>query len=141
MWPVPVVVIDEDLKNPLKVLLVQDQQPIETLRTSCAHEPLGNPIRLWRAKRSTNDFNVVASEDVVKTRGEFLIPITNQESDWFRALRQGPRQLPGLLNDPRRARIGRATGQMHTPAAQLDEEEDIESLQPDRLDREEIDGQ
>jgi hypothetical protein len=29
MWPVPVVVIDEDLKNPLKVLLVQDQQPIE----------------------------------------------------------------------------------------------------------------
>jgi hypothetical protein len=31
MWPVPVVVIDEDLKNPLKVLLVQDQQPIETL--------------------------------------------------------------------------------------------------------------
>jgi hypothetical protein len=28
MWPVPVVMIDEDLKNPLKVLLVQDQQPI-----------------------------------------------------------------------------------------------------------------
>ena len=91
MGPVPVVVIDEDLKNPLKVLLVQDQQPIETLRTGCAHEPLGNPIRLWRAKRGTNDFNVVASEDVVKTRGEFLIPIANQESDWFRALRQRPR--------------------------------------------------
>jgi hypothetical protein len=30
---------------------------------------------------------------------------------------------------------------MHTAAAQLDEEEDVEALQPDRLDREEIDGQ
>src|SRR5262245_39826642 len=141
MWPVPVVLIDEDFKNSLKVRLVQDQQPIEALRTGCAHESLGNPIRLWRAKRRTNDLNVVTSEHVVKTRGEFLIPIANQESDGFRALRQGPRQLPGLLNDPRLARIGRATGQMDAPAAQFDEEQDIESLQPDRLDREEIDGQ
>ena len=31
MWSVPVVVIDEALKNALKVLVVQNQQPIETL--------------------------------------------------------------------------------------------------------------
>ena len=30
MWPVPVVVIDEHLKDPLKVLLVQNQEPVET---------------------------------------------------------------------------------------------------------------
>ena len=30
---------------------------------------------------------------------------------------------------------------MHTATAQLDEEEDVEPLQPDRLDGEEIDGQ
>ena len=30
MWPVPVVVIDEYLKDPLKVLLVQNQQLVET---------------------------------------------------------------------------------------------------------------
>src|SRR5262245_2370068 len=30
---------------------------------------------------------------------------------------------------------------MNTPAAQLDEEEDVETLQPNRLDREEIDRQ
>ena len=90
MGPVPVVVIDEDLKNPLKMLLVQDQQPIETLRTGCAHEPLGHPIRLWRLKRGTNDLNVVASEDVVKTIGEFVIPIANQKPHRLRAFRQGP---------------------------------------------------
>ena len=31
MWPVPVVVIDEYVKDPLKVLLVQNQEPVETL--------------------------------------------------------------------------------------------------------------
>jgi hypothetical protein len=30
MRPVPVVVIDEHVKDPLKVLLVQNQQPVET---------------------------------------------------------------------------------------------------------------
>lgn len=31
MWPVPVVVIDELFEDPLKVLLVENQQPAETL--------------------------------------------------------------------------------------------------------------
>jgi hypothetical protein len=31
MWPVPVVVLHEDLEDPLKMLMVQDQQPVETL--------------------------------------------------------------------------------------------------------------
>jgi hypothetical protein len=30
MWPVPVVVVHKSVENPLKVLLVQNQQPIET---------------------------------------------------------------------------------------------------------------
>ena len=68
-----------------------------------------------------------------------MLPIANQESHRFRVLRQGPRQLPGLLDDPWRARIRRATRQMHTTATQLDEEEHVEPFQPDRLDGEEID--
>ena len=37
MWPVPVVVIEEHLKDPLKVLLVQNQEPVETfLSGRCA---------------------------------------------------------------------------------------------------------
>jgi hypothetical protein len=90
MWPVPVVVIDEHLKDSLKVLLVQNQEPVETFRAGGAHEPLGNRIRLWRAARRPNDLHAVASEDVVKTIGEFLIPIANQKPHRLRAFRQGP---------------------------------------------------
>ena len=69
------------------------------------------------------------------------IPITNQKPDRFRPVRQRPRQLPRLLDDPWPAWIRRATGEMHTTAAQLDKEENVKALQPDCLDREEIDGQ
>ena len=31
MWPVAVVMLREDVKDPLKMLVVQDQQPVETL--------------------------------------------------------------------------------------------------------------
>ena len=31
MWPVPIVMIDERLEDPFQVLLVENQQPVETL--------------------------------------------------------------------------------------------------------------
>jgi hypothetical protein len=106
-----------------------------------AHESLGDSVGLWRPKSRTNDLSPLASERLIKLIGEFLIPIANQKPQRFRALGQTPRQLTRLLNDPRCTRVRRATGRMHTAAAQLDEEEHVEALQPDRLDREEIDGQ
>src|SRR5690349_20421034 len=104
MWPVPVVVVHEYVKDPLKVPLVQNQQPVETFRAGGAHEPLGNPVGFWHAKRRANDLNPIASEHVVKTIGELLISIANQKPHRLRALRQGPRQLPSLLDDPWRSR-------------------------------------
>ena len=93
------------------------------------------PLPLWRAERRANDRIPVASKHVIKTVGEFLIPITNQKPHRFRALDQGPRQLPSLLDDPWRGRTRRATGEMHATPAQLDEEEHVESLQPDAVHR------
>jgi hypothetical protein len=74
MRPVPVVVIDEHPKDPLKVRLVQDKEPVEALPTGGAHKPLGNRVGLWRAKRCPNDRNSVASEDLIKPLGEFSDP-------------------------------------------------------------------
>src|SRR5262245_25735441 len=62
--------------------------------------------RRWPAAREAGSGRLQCrrAEDVVKTFGEFLIPIANQESERFRALREGPRYLPSLLNDPWRVR-------------------------------------
>ena len=91
MGPVPVVVVHEHIENPLKVLLVQNQQPVETFRADSAHEPLGHAVGLRRAKRRANDLDPVTPEHLVKSLGEFLVPIANQEAQGFRALRQRSR--------------------------------------------------
>ena len=78
MWSVPVVMFDERLEDPFQVLLVENQQPVETLRADGAHESLGDPVGLWRATGRPHDLNALASEHVVKTIGKFLIPITNR---------------------------------------------------------------
>ena len=58
--PVPVVVIDEHRKDPRKVLLVQNQQPVEAFRADGAHEAVGNAVGLRRTKRRPNDLDSVA---------------------------------------------------------------------------------
>jgi hypothetical protein len=115
MGQVLVVVSHEHLEHTRKVRLVQNQHPVESFRAGRAHKPLGHPVGLRRAKRRANDRDPVASKHLVKFVGEFLVPITNQETDVFAALRKRPRQLSGVLRHPRRARSRRASGQMHSP--------------------------
>src|SRR5207237_1376393 len=81
----------------------------------------------------------MAAKHLVKAVTEFLVPVANQQAERLWAFCQSPRQLTGLLCHPRRARIRRATGDVHTAAAQLDEEEHVQPLQPNGLDCEEID--
>src|SRR5688572_29045233 len=110
MGPMAVVMVDEDANDPLEMLAVEDQEPIQTLRTNRPHEPLRHAVCLRGTKRCANDLNPIAVEDPVKTLGKLLIPIANQEADWFRALSHRPRQLAGLLRYPLAVWIGRAPG-------------------------------
>ena len=65
--------IRENGEDALKMLLVQDQHPIEALRANSAHEPLCDPVRLRGAKRRANDLQPNASKHRVKAAGEFLV--------------------------------------------------------------------
>src|SRR3712207_6944029 len=53
-------------------------------------------------------------------------------------LRQVPGHVAGLLRDPSGSRLLGAAGQGHAPGPEHDEEEDVDDVQADRLDREEV---
>src|SRR5262245_27556605 len=97
-----VVVINED---PVQMVTIQNQEAVEAFRPDGPHEPLRHAIGLWGAKRRANDLDAVAAKHLVKTSDEFLVAIANQEPNRFLPLRPGPRQLPGLLRHPTRARM------------------------------------
>jgi len=122
------------------MLLVQDKQPVETLRTNRAHEALRHAVRLRSPERRTNNLAPNPAKYFVETVRELLVPVANQIAEAF-WVAQAPCQLAGLLGHPLRARRRRAAREMHAPAAQFDEEEDIQPLEPDRVHREEVDGE
>jgi hypothetical protein len=117
MGPVFVVMGHEYLENTLKVLLVQNEHPIQTFRTDGAHESLCDAVGLWRSKRRTNDLDAVTPEHLITAGRKFLVPIANQEAHRFRAVRERPGQLASALDHPRRTRMRCTSGQVHTTAA------------------------
>ena len=56
MRPVTVVVIDEHLKDPLKVLLVEDRRPNRNTLSGPCSEPFGNAVGLRRYAQGPIDF-------------------------------------------------------------------------------------
>ena len=73
---VAVIVGHEHLETPLKMSLIQNEQPVEALRADCAHEPLGHPIGLRGTERRANDVDPLTLEHVVKLVGELLVVAT-----------------------------------------------------------------
>jgi hypothetical protein len=80
MWPMAVVMVDEDANDLLEMLTVEDQEPIQTLRANRPHEPFRDTVCLRSAKRRANNLYPLAFENSVKTLGELVIAIANQEA-------------------------------------------------------------
>jgi hypothetical protein len=103
MRPVAIVMIREHGEDPLKMLVVQDQEPVETFGANSPHKSLRHAIRLRGAKRRANDLRPNASKHLVKTVGEFLVPVADQEAE--RLAQRGLRKRPGTAR--RAVRRGR----------------------------------
>lgn len=85
--------------------------------------------------------DALAAEDVVEGGGELGIAVAEQEPGAQLAVLQLPGQVPSLLGHPLAGRVECAAGDVDAAAAELDEEEDVEPGQPDRVDDEEVGGQ
>jgi hypothetical protein len=138
--PMPVVMVTEHREHALEVTSVQNQEPVEAFRTNSPHKSFGDPVRLSRLDRRPNDSDTRTLKHVVKASRKFSVVIANQDTDLIGALGERPRQLTRLLRDPRFVGRGRATDHVHAPAGDLNAEEHVQALKPDRVDGKEVDG-
>ncbi len=72
MWPVAVVMVDEDAQHPLELAAVEDQEPIEALRSDGADEAFGDRVRLRRLHRCADDLDSLLRKTVSKSRLNLL---------------------------------------------------------------------
>lgn len=81
VWTMDIVMSDERGNSPLKMSLIEDQQPVETLGASRPHKPLCDAIRLRRSKRRPDDLHADTPKHVIEAVGELLVPIANHEAE------------------------------------------------------------
>src|SRR6266496_3357482 len=131
--------IDEDAEDVLQVAAVHDQEPVEALTADGSDEMLGERVRLRRTHRRLHDPDAFAGEEDIEAARELRIAVADQEAEARRLLLECPGELARPLGHPLSGRIGGAAGEMNAPAAELDEEQDVQAPQRDRLDGEEVD--
>src|SRR5439155_20662168 len=79
------------------------------------------------------------SKTASKERGVLRVSVPEQEPPPTEPAVD--REVAGLLGDPSGVRMGRGPGDVDSPGGELEEEQHVERLQGDGLDREEVAGQ
>lgn len=141
MWAVTVVVVDVLAQNGFEVPSSEDEHPVQAFSPEGADEALGVRVRLGRSHRSHDDSEPFGGEDLVEWTAELRVAIADQESSTRELFPGSKEQVAGLLGHPRSRRIGRHACEVHAPGVELDEEQDVETTEQDRVDREEVRGQ
>jgi hypothetical protein len=100
MWPLAVVVVDVDAEHVFEVALVEDQQPVEALRTDCSDEAFCDRVRLRRSHRRLHDPDAFAAEDLVEGAAVLAVAVADQEADvLFGEAKAEVARLPGYQID------------------------------------------
>jgi hypothetical protein len=110
-------------------LKCEDQQPVEALAANASDPALGVRPRLRRPYRRLDHPDALGAEDLVKIVRELAVAITNQEPRADALVAEFHEQVAGLLGHPAAVGVGGDPGEVNAPARQLDEEQDIETLQ------------
>jgi hypothetical protein len=140
VWPVGVVVLDVRAQDALELSAADDQKPVEAVAADGADPAFGERVRLRHPERGADDLDAFALEDGVEGAGELAVAVVDQEADRRRSLGQRPGKLPRLLDSPAAIGVRSAAGEVNAAGAKLEEEEHVDSAEPERLDREKVAG-
>ncbi len=133
------VVLEVDAEDSFEVAAADDQEVVEAFGPGGADELLGVGVRLRRANGRVHDADAFAAEHLVERSREFAVAVVDQEAHPFEQAAEA--EVARMLHDPGSGRVRRATGEVDAPAAELDEEEDVESTRRDCLDGEKVAGE
>ena len=137
MGAVLVVVLEVAVQDANKVLAADNQEAVKA-RLADSPDPtlgdgvgVGHPIGVQmisapvERQTSLNALMNLVSRSRIRNRNAAARSQLNQE-------------IAGLLDHSRASRVSRDTSHVHPPAAQFDDEQHIQSSQPDGLDSEEV---
>src|SRR5215211_1058483 len=115
-----------------------DEEPVEALPADAAHPAFGVRSRLRRPYRRLDDTDAFGAEDLIEVTAELAVAVTDEKPRPDAVVVEVHQQVAHLLGHPAAVRVGRDPGQVDAPSRQLDEEQNVEALQEQRVDGEEV---
>jgi hypothetical protein len=110
VWPLVVVMRDEDAQRVFEVAAAEDEQPVEALGADGAHEPLGVGVCSWCPDGRVDHLDPFGAEHLVEGGAELAVSVVDQKPC---SLEQpGEAKVARLLGDPGAGRVAGATGEM-----------------------------
>ena len=136
MWSLLEVMGNVRLENPLEVPTTVDQDVVEALAAHGPHEPLREGIRPRCTDRRPDDPDALGAKHRIEGSRVLGVPVAQEEPDTRQPLLDG--EVPRLLGNPGGVGVRGDAGHVHAPRRELDEEQDVERFEADRLDGEEV---
>jgi hypothetical protein len=125
-------------QNRSQVAAAENEESVEALAADRPDPAFGVRPRLRRPHGSLDHANAVGVEDLVELASELAVPVTDQKPWPDVLLVELHQQIARLLGNPTTVRVGRDPGDPDTPGRQLDEEQNIEPPEEERVDGEEV---
>ena len=100
MRPLAVVMVDVDAEHAFEVASIEDQQPVEALRTDCSDEALRDRVGLRRSDGRLHDPDAFAAENLVEGAAVLAVAVADEEADAL--LGEVKTEVARLLGYPRR---------------------------------------
>src|SRR6266566_165243 len=126
-----------DAEHLPEVAPTEDEDPVEAVGANRAHPTLGEGVRVRRLNWRANDLDALGAQDLVEGVAELRVAIMDEEPEWL-LVAELHDEVACLLGDPAPVRV-RAAGEVLDPSGrERDEEEDVDPLQEDGLDRQEV---
>ena len=128
-------------EDPGQLPLVPDQGPVQTVAAHRTHPPLGKGICSRRPRWTLHHLDAGRGEYGVECGGELGVAVTDQIPEPVHPFVKVHQKVAGLLGNPRPGRMGGDPGQIDPPPLNLDDEQDVQPGQSDRLNGEEVTSQ
>jgi hypothetical protein len=139
MGPGSVVVLGVRPDHTVQMSSPTDERPVQALGSDRPDPPLRERVRPRRPVWGADNLDAFGPEHLVEGPRVLGITIVDQGGGLFE--RAVDHEVAGLLGHPRRVRVLGHPGDVDLPGGKLDEEQDVQGLQPDGLDGEEVGGE
>ena len=136
MWSLLEVMRNVSLEHSLEMPTTVDQDVVEALLAHGPHKALREGVRPRCPDRRSDDPDALAAEHRIERSRERGVSVAQEEPHTRQPLLDG--EVPRLLGDPRGVGVLGHARQVHSAGRELDEEQDVERLEADRLDGEEV---